>query len=221
VTTTVPSLTHVSIDDDNYDEEDENYDEEEAEDDDYYNNQDNKLPHNLEQKSNGKTTVTESSIGEAVTIKTDGNTKIFTQTSPTQRQTVVVNTDRPFKLTQTQNGKTFVYPPPKIDKEDQENDPKNVPDSLIRNKQKDKQPPQISYSTRYLPSKSEKTSDKSDNVVTITNSGSVDDGKNEKSKFASTYYTKNCGNVTFSCNVIYGKNGRSKVCRPKQTSGKC
>lgn len=70
---------------------------------------------------------------------------------------------------------------------------------------------------------------KPDTYVTVTKSvtGSMDgnkpDQKDEK-KFSSTYYTKSstCGYFTFSCNVVYGSNGRSKICRPKAPiNGKC
>ncbi|EDX10163.1 GD12758 [Drosophila simulans] len=68
-----------------------------------------------------------------------------------------------------------------------------------------------------------------DSYVTVTKSvtGSMDNTKNppqENKNFQSTYYTKSstCGYFTFSCNIVYGANGRSKICRPKApTNGKC
>lgn len=71
--------------------------------------------------------------------------------------------------------------------------------------------------------------DRPDSYVTVTKSisGSLDTAKTpavEDKKFESTYYTKSstCGYFTFTCNVVYGSNGRSKICRPKAPSnGKC
>lgn len=68
-----------------------------------------------------------------------------------------------------------------------------------------------------------------DSYVTVTKSvtGSMDNSKNppeENKNFQSTYYTKSstCGYFTFSCNIVYGPNGRNKICRPKTpTNGKC
>lgn len=68
-----------------------------------------------------------------------------------------------------------------------------------------------------------------DSYVTVTKSvtGSMDNSKSppqENKNFQSTYYTKSstCGYFTFSCNIVYGANGRSKICRPKAPSnGKC
>lgn len=70
---------------------------------------------------------------------------------------------------------------------------------------------------------------KPDTYVTVTKSvtGSLDNAKTtptDDKKFESTYYTKSstCGYFTFSCNIVYGSNGRSKICRPKTpTNGKC
>lgn len=70
---------------------------------------------------------------------------------------------------------------------------------------------------------------KPDTYVTVTKSvsGSLDNAKatpTDDKKFESTYYTKSstCGYFTFSCNIVYGSNGRSKICRPKQpANGKC
>lgn len=71
---------------------------------------------------------------------------------------------------------------------------------------------------------------KPDTYVTVTKSisGSLDNSNSvaatDDKKFESTYYTKSstCGYFTFSCNIVYGSNGRSKICRPKTPSnGKC
>lgn len=70
---------------------------------------------------------------------------------------------------------------------------------------------------------------KPDSYVTVTKSvsGSLDSAKTtptDNKQFESTYYTKSstCGYFTFSCNIVYGSNGRSKICRPKTpANGKC
>ncbi|XP_076763530.1 uncharacterized protein LOC143430934 [Xylocopa sonorina] len=53
---------------------------------------------------------------------------------------------------------------------------------------------------------------------TVTNSvaGKID-GRNSPRKYEHRYYTKSstCGYFTFSCNVVYGSNGRTKICKPK------
>nr|XP_012228200.1 PREDICTED: uncharacterized protein LOC105675546 isoform X1 [Linepithema humile] len=53
---------------------------------------------------------------------------------------------------------------------------------------------------------------------TVTNSfaGKMN-GNNEPRKYEHRYYTKSstCGYFTFSCNVVYGSNGRTKICKPK------
>ncbi|XP_043248666.1 uncharacterized transmembrane protein DDB_G0289901-like [Colletes gigas] len=54
---------------------------------------------------------------------------------------------------------------------------------------------------------------------TVTNSfaGKMDGSKNSPRKYEHRYYTKSstCGYFTFSCNVVYGSNGRTKICKPK------
>ncbi|XP_023245895.1 uncharacterized protein LOC111643048, partial [Copidosoma floridanum] len=54
--------------------------------------------------------------------------------------------------------------------------------------------------------------------VSVSNSvaGKMDD-KSEVKKYEHRYYTKSstCGYFTFSCNVVYGSNGRRKICKPK------
>ncbi|XP_043493704.1 elastin-like isoform X2 [Polistes fuscatus] len=54
---------------------------------------------------------------------------------------------------------------------------------------------------------------------TVTNSvaGKIDDNKNSQKKYEHRYYTKSstCGYFTFSCNIVYGSNGRTKICKPK------
>nr|XP_031826374.1 mucin-5AC-like isoform X2 [Nomia melanderi] len=54
---------------------------------------------------------------------------------------------------------------------------------------------------------------------TITNSfaGKMDSSKNAPKKYEHRYYTKSstCGYFTFSCNIVYGSDGRTKICKPK------
>lgn len=88
---------------------------------------------------------------------------------------------------------------------------------------------QSKYSDKKLSTDSSQPKPNPDSYVTVTKSvtGSIDDtnkSTNESKNFASTYYTKSstCGYFTFSCNIVYGSNGKSKVCRPKApTNGKC
>jgi hypothetical protein len=59
-----------------------------------------------------------------------------------------------------------------------------------------------------------------DSFVTVTKSvtGQLDNGKasNGTGKYTHTYYTKSstCGYFTFSCNIVFGSNGRTKICKP-------
>lgn len=144
----------------------------------------------------------------------------FSQNSPTQKQqSAVANPSIKYRLTQTQNGKTQIYPISSTTE--------RIPDGF-KGKVEEKK-----YQTRFLPSKhvnstEDKGTKKPDTYVTVTKSvsGSLDNSKKppEDNKFESTYYTKSstCGYFTFSCNIVYGSNGRSKICRPKApTNGKC
>lgn len=87
----------------------------------------------------------------------------------------------------------------------------------------------LTSSKNQLTSGEKKIALKPDTYVTVTKSvsGSLDSSKTSErddKKFESTYYTKSstCGYFTFSCNIVYGSNGRSKICRPKTpTNGKC
>ena len=57
------------------------------------------------------------------------------------------------------------------------------------------------------------------NYYTVSNSiaGKMEDGKAPTKKYEHRYYTKSstCGYFTFSCNIVYGSNGRTKICKPK------
>ncbi|CAK9828970.1 SUMO-interacting motif-containing protein 1 [Anthophora retusa] len=76
--------------------------------------------------------------------------------------------------------------------------------------------PQQQYSTEY--SKPTSTILMKPNYYTVTNSvaGKMDD-RNSPRKYEHRYYTKSstCGYFTFSCNIVYGSNGRTKICKPK------
>ncbi|KYN15749.1 hypothetical protein ALC57_12046 [Trachymyrmex cornetzi] len=84
--------------------------------------------------------------------------------------------------------------------------PKNQEPSLNQNISFDKR-------TKPTPAVASKPS-----YYTVTNSfaGKMN-GSNEPRKYEHRYYTKSstCGYFTFSCNVVYGSNGRTKICKPK------
>jgi hypothetical protein len=179
----------------------------------------------FENKAALRITTTEPSVEITETELDDTTVRVFTQKSPNQKQVAVVASPegKPLRLVQTQNGKTFTYPP-KQQRIDEFQPPEDAHDVTIS-----KTTQKIKYKTRYLPSTPEdenalnKKSLKDENFVSITNSlsGNVDDTGD--GKFESTYITKTskCGHVTFSCNVVYGSEGRSRICRPKQPNTKC
>ncbi|XP_016914807.2 uncharacterized protein LOC107999457 isoform X2 [Apis cerana] len=89
-------------------------------------------------------------------------------------------------------------------------------EKLIENHNSSKENQKHQTSTKYTkatPNISIKPS-----YYTITNSvaGKIDD-KNSQRKYEHRYYTKSstCGYFTFSCNIVYGSNGRTKICKPK------
>lgn len=143
--------------------------------------------------------------------------KVHTQKSPTQTQQAAVNVPK-YRLTQTQNRKTIIHP----------STTERVPDGFNGKIDEKK------FQTRFLPSKhienevERKKPNQPDTFVTVTKSvsGSLDniEPKSDDKKFEQTFYTKSstCGYFTFSCNIVYGANGRSKICRPKQpNNAKC
>lgn len=148
------------------------------------------------------------------------NGDIYSGTSTTQKQqAAIANTLKPFQLIQKQNGKPVRMPAIRSE---------TIPDGF-RGKIEEKK-----YHTKFLSTKHNNSTDdreilKPDTYVTVTKSisGSLDNSKTpptEDKKFASTYYTKSstCGYFTFSCNIVYGSNGRSKICRPKApANAKC
>lgn len=215
---------------------------EEEDEDDYYTQTDN-----YEATKSIKPSTTEVPTIVVTTIpgknNEDTTVKIFTQKSGSQKQVAaIVNPDKnPVRLVQTQNGKTFTYPPSvdskKADlKQSEDYTKKDESDSFERvdgNPHEDitisKTTQKIKYKTRYLPSKTVEKNDadqmKPDSFVSVTKSlsGSVNENDKENGKVASTYFTKSstCGQFTFSCNIVYGSEGRSRICRPKQNNPKC
>lgn len=148
------------------------------------------------------------------TPQSESQKKVHTQKSPTQSQQAAVNIPK-YRLTQTQNRKTVIHP----------TTTERVPDGFNGKIDEKK------FQTRFLPSKNEvekKKASSPDTFVTVTKSvtGSLDnvEPKSDDKKFEQTFYTKSstCGYFTFSCNIVYGANGRSKICRPKQPNNtKC
>ncbi|XP_071877931.1 uncharacterized protein isoform X2 [Bombus fervidus] len=78
--------------------------------------------------------------------------------------------------------------------------------------------PQIQYQTSTEYPKFNSNVPMKPSYYTITNSiaGKLD-GRNSPRKYEHRYYTKSstCGYFTFSCNIVYGSNGRTKICKPK------
>ncbi|XP_043585575.1 mucin-19-like isoform X2 [Bombus pyrosoma] len=78
--------------------------------------------------------------------------------------------------------------------------------------------PQIQYQTSTEYPKFNSNVPMKPSYYTITNSiaGKLD-GRNAPRKYEHRYYTKSstCGYFTFSCNIVYGSNGRTKICKPK------
>lgn len=154
--------------------------------------------------------------------------KTFNQISGHQKQSAATAADK-FRLTQIQNGVVNHVKMPSEAPTTQK-----VPEGFAGKVEATTKPTAEprKYSTRFLPSKhlqEMQNKEKPDSYVTVTKSvsGSIDDTQSppvETPHFGSTYYTKSstCGYFTFSCNIVYGSNGRSKICRPKApTNGKC
>lgn len=168
--------------------------------------------------------------------------KIFSQTSSGQKQVAaVVNTDENFQIVQTQNGRSVYHPrkttptlstTEKIPDGFTQIEKKGIPATLSHKHERKEV-----VTTKFLPSKSASAQEiekgkMPDSFVTVTKqvTGVNEDNKTPKlpgipgKNFESTYYTKSstCGYFTFTCNIVYGANGRSKICRPKPpTNGKC
>lgn len=186
-----------------------------------------------------------SPIVEATTQKIESDNK-FTQISPSQsQQAVVANPLEPFSLTQKQNGRETKYsvgptiPSTTLRPTKASGVPPGFRGTVNVEKKlhtKALSTPKSIEDNSILPSDDEEVEDveirKSpppDSYVTVTKSvtGSLDNSKDppeENKNFQSTYFTKSstCGYFTFSCNIVYGANGRSRVCRPQNPNkGKC
>lgn len=174
----------------------------------------------------------------------NGSGKTFSQNTPTQKQTATVSNLDKYRLVQTQDGKTVVHESPGdrtstglTDSTRQTTTTSGGSSTTTTTKQISSSTPK--YNTRYLPSKHTDSSGNQltpsakqanpDSYISVTKQVT---GIDENSKvpaipgknYESTYYTKSstCGYFTFSCNIVYGANGRSKICRPKPpTNGKC
>lgn len=197
------------------DDDEEPYDDYEDEED-YY----NENPVKMDSKS-----------GNDKKLESQSLYRTHTQTSPTQTQQVAVaDPTKKYSVVQNQNGRVQTYP--------HRTTTEIVPSGFRGTVNVEKK-----FHTKSLePHKSENklniTADEKssehkpltpDSYVTVTKSvtGSMDNSKNpphDNKNFQSTYYTKSstCGYFTFSCNIVYGANGRSKICRPKAPiNGKC
>lgn len=215
-----PALPVSSNDDDlEYEEDDEEYDEEYED-----NNLNTKasVPEPIQEPRKSKP----ASIMHTTTVKPSTSTepKVFNQVGTNQKQSASTSSDK-FRLTQTQNGVVNHVKVP-AEATTTEKVPEGFSGKVVK-----PTPEPRKYHTRFLPSKhlQEMHKEKPDSYVTVTKSvtGSIDDTQTppvETPHFGSTYYTKSstCGYFTFSCNIVYGSNGRSKICRPKApANGKC
>jgi len=200
-------------------------DTEEYDDDEYY----NEKPVKIEESPKSDSIVRQ--------LEPTPKPKVYEQSSPSQSQKAVVapgSSDK-FQVVQKQNGKVITHTEPSTTEA--------VPPGFRGTVNVEKK-----FHTKALelptPSRVEITPDAKeegpvrgdkpirrapDSYVTVTKSvtGSMDNSKSppqENKNFQSTYYTKSstCGYFTFSCNIVYGPNGRNKICRPKApTNGKC
>lgn len=197
----------------------------------------------LETKSKSTDTKLYSPIEEVTTQKVENDNK-FTQISPSQSQAAVVgNSLEPFSLIQKQNdhiskysvGQTSTSTTPKPTKASTERIPPGFRGTVNVEKKlhtKALSTPKSFEDNSILPEDGEEDRKRPipDSFVTVTKSvtGSLDNSKDppkENKNFQSTYFTKSstCGYFTFSCNIVYGANGRSRVCRPQNPNpkGKC
>lgn len=229
----VSNINKLDDDDSNLadDDDEEPYDEYDDEDE-YY----NETPIKMDSKSNSLTQKQKNIGHDTKNSRPDSVTsfRTHTQKSPTQvQQTAIGNSNKKYTVVQNQNGRVQTY--------SSRSTTESVPNGFRGTVNVEKK-----FHTKALGS--HKTDEKSnatnttitdeksitklrtpDSFVTVTKSitGSLDNSKNppqDNKNFQSTYYTKSstCGYFTFSCNIVYGANGRSKVCRPKApTNGKC
>lgn len=185
----------------------------------------------------------EQSPAEASQIKTQAPgssapAQTYTQSSPTQHQQAVVANPNagPYNVVQNQNGRVNSYPV----RSTTESVPSGFRGTVNVEKKFHTKALELHSSDKKVNISADGDDNKAstpaahklrapDSYVTVTKSvtGSMDNSKNppqENKNFQSTYYTKSstCGYFTFSCNIVYGANGRSKICRPKAPSnGKC
>lgn len=176
-----------------------------------------------------------------VTVRTSGNGRVFTQGGPTQKQTAFVPHGDNFRLVQTQNGRSTVHA---VTTERTQQTVVNAassttPKYTTRYLPTKKDSPTTATTTTTTADEMEEGPEPEagsaqktghpDSYISVTKQVT---GIDEKSKvpaipgknYESTYYTKSstCGYFTFSCNIVYGENGRSKICRPKPpANGKC
>lgn len=163
-----------------------------------------------------------------LSTSTARSTTKFEQGSTTQKQVATIPSIRDkYRVVQKQNGRTQVH---SSSTEKNGVQPKKIDNKIPSLAQKHETKEVVR--TKFLPSK-DGTADKKqlpDSYVSITKQiTGVEENKNQLpsipgKNFESTYYTKSstCGYFTFSCNIVYGANGRSKICRPKPpTNGKC
>lgn len=147
--------------------------------------------------------------------------------STTQKQVATIPSVRDkYRVVQKQNGRTQIHSS-QSSTEKSDIKPKKIPALAQKHETKEV------VRTKFLPTKDGGNVDKKqlpDSYVSITKQiTGVEENKNNLpsipgKNFESTYYTKSstCGYFTFSCNIVYGANGRSKICRPKPpTNGKC
>lgn len=159
-------------------------------------------------------------------------TKTLSQTKPTEKQP-----NEKFKIVQTHNGRSVI---PKRPTTTIPTPTEKIPDGFKEIDDSDSDIPALSHreerkeivTTKFLPPKSTTLNGnvRPDSYVTVTKQVTgVNENKDKLpgipgKNYESTYYTKSstCGYFTFTCNIVYGANGRSKICRPKPpTNGKC
>lgn len=213
-------------DDDSNLPEEEEYEDEYEEDEDY----DSESPINMDEKSKHFSSAEKQQ--QVLKPQVAPSYTTHTQSSPTQtQQAAVPNSSRKYNLAQNQNGRVQTYPT----RSTTETVPSGFRGSVNVEKKfhtKALEPHKTENkvnTTSEEKSSESKTPRKPDSYVTVTKSvtGSMDNSKSppeDNKNFQSTYYTKSstCGYFTFSCNIVYGVNGRSKICRPKApANGKC
>jgi len=155
------------------------------------------------------------------TFKPSLNFKVAPTTNRTHK--VVDNTEK-YKFVAKPNGQTTYYA--KITTTEK------VPEGFREISEKKEQRKETTKVIKIPTPKSNEKSELPNSYVSVTKQVTgVEDNKQNGNlpsipgkNFESTYYTKSstCGYFTFSCNIVYGAGGRSKICRPKKpVNGKC